>query len=66
MHHFQSITLDSRKATGFPLQLNQTYIYFDNNIITVENKRGVKLECNMYYSICTVHLSGMKIKINFS
>ncbi|XP_065216942.1 uncharacterized protein Apoltp isoform X2 [Planococcus citri] len=53
-----SITLDSRKATSYPLQLNQTYIYFDHNIITVKNKKGITLECNMYYNICMVHLSG--------
>lgn len=56
--NFQSITLDSKKATKFPLQLNQTYIYFDHNIVTVKNKKGISLECNMYYNICVVHLSG--------
>ncbi|XP_025406452.1 uncharacterized protein LOC112680523 [Sipha flava] len=41
-----------------PLQLNDTIIYYENEMLIVESMRGISLICNMRFQYCTFHISG--------
>lgn len=45
-----------------PLQLNDTVIYYENELLMVESERGLSLICNMNFQYCTFHISGIHIK----
>lgn len=42
-----------------PLQLNDTVIYYENEILVVESDKGLSLICNMNFQYCTFHVSGI-------
>lgn len=46
-----------------PLQLNDTVIYYENELLIVESERGLSLICNMNFQYCTFHVSGIKISL---
>lgn len=41
-----------------PLQLNDTIIYYENELLIVESEKGLSLVCNMNFQYCTFHVSG--------
>ncbi|XP_060856834.1 uncharacterized protein LOC132934536 [Metopolophium dirhodum] len=41
-----------------PLQLNDTVIYYENELLMIESERGLSLICNMNFQYCTFHVSG--------
>ncbi|VVC30431.1 Hypothetical protein CINCED_3A001550 [Cinara cedri] len=41
-----------------PLQLNDTVIYYENELLVVESEKGLSLICNMNFQYCTFHVSG--------
>ncbi|XP_050528812.1 uncharacterized protein LOC126898616 isoform X2 [Daktulosphaira vitifoliae] len=47
---------DSTKQ--LPLQLNNTVIYYENEMLIVDNEKGISLVCNMNFQYCTFHVSG--------
>lgn len=49
-----------------PLQLNDTVIYYENELLIVESERGLSLICNMNFQYCTFHVSGTKILLLLS
>lgn len=47
-----------------PMQLNDTVIYYENELLIVESERGLSLICNMNFQYCTFHVSGTRFIIN--
>ena len=50
-----------------PYQINDTYIYQEEEILYVTSERGFALTCNMKFDVCLFELSGkLKIKVKYN
>ena len=41
-----------------PIEIEDTYIYQEAHILTIESARGFSMQCNLKYDVCTFSLSG--------
>lgn len=48
-----------------PLQINDTVIYYENELLVVESDKGLSLICNMHFQYCTFHVSGNVISRDY-
>lgn len=53
---FQQVILPHGES--LPSQLGHVYVYREKGVITIEERDGYKLECNVMFQVCTLSLSG--------
>ena len=41
-----------------PIAIEDTYIYQEAQILTIESARGFSMQCNFKFDVCTFSLSG--------
>lgn len=48
-------------ANQLPVEVGHLFVYRENAVVTIEEKDGFALQCNMLFKVCTLHLSGTLI-----
>ncbi|XP_049847119.1 uncharacterized protein LOC126299332 [Schistocerca gregaria] len=53
-----AVTVERGAITHLPAQVGDMYIYQETEIITIESARGVHIQCNLKFDLCSITLSG--------
>lgn len=56
---FQDVRVLPDSIKQLPLQLNDTVMYYENELLVVESEKGLSLICNMNFQYCTFRVSGI-------
>jgi len=54
----QSVTVQKQGIRQLPIEIEDTYIYQEAQILTIESARGFSMQCNLKFDVCTFSLSG--------
>lgn len=41
-----------------PVEIGKLFVYKETGVLTIEEKDGFSLQCNMLFNLCTLKLSG--------
>jgi hypothetical protein len=54
----QSVKVLKEGVKKLPIAIEDTYIYQEAQVLTIESARGFSMQCNFKFDVCTVTLSG--------
>lgn len=54
----QSVMVQKQDIRQLPIEIEDTYIYQEAQILMIESARGFSMQCNLKFDVCTFSLSG--------
>lgn len=54
----QSVKVQKEGVRQLPIAIEDTYIYQEAEMLTIESARGFSMQCNFKFDVCTFTLSG--------